>query len=249
MCSVLCAEDLCTIKPFADSDVVLAPTNEMQSEMYSTLIRNGVITISPESNLDAFVDDDTFPITYKVYRVEYQLNLAYPDDKQTLFDAILRPSYYTDDQKDDALCMWRQIATGECIEYLMYQLKQVGFLGSNGSKFEPGQKTLKVFGLLLDHYSVAQIYYIIWKAVTETSRLYLEKGLSKRHAANAVITACERIGDRARLNGWNIPQYNRIRDLPQSALSSYYFDRVLGIGDLGFTLPPQTNVLDIKLKP
>ena len=30
-----------------------------------------------------------------------------------------------------------------------------------------------------------------------------------------------------------------IKELPQSSLSAYFFNRVLGIGDLGFTTPPQ----------
>ncbi|MDU2196703.1 MAG: hypothetical protein E7E26_13245 [Clostridiales bacterium] len=70
------------------------------------------------------------------------------------------------------------------------------------------------------------------------SKLYLEKGISKKHAANSVIGACERYAERAKINGWDLTQYNRIKDLPQSVLSLFYFNRVLGIGEMGFRVPP-----------
>lgn len=41
-----------------------------------------------------------------------------------------------------------------------------------------------------------------------------------------------------KINGWDLTQYNRIKDLPQSELSLFYFNRVLGIGEMGFRVPP-----------
>ena len=66
----------------------------------------------------------------------------------------------------------------------------------------------------------------------------LEKGISKQHAANTAIGVCQRYAERAKLNGWDLAQYNRIKDIPQSVLSTFYFNRVLGIGEMGFRVPP-----------
>ena len=159
--------------------------------------------------------------------------MYYPEDKQALIDDILNPTYYSPVDQEAALNMWKKIALGECLQYLKFSLTKVKF------PFTPGPKTYKVFDMLLNDFSTAQIYGIIWKAVAATAKLQLEKGLSKNHAANAVITACERIGERARLQGWNLAEYRRIAELPQSELSAFFFNRVLGIGDLGFTSPPQ----------
>ena len=105
---------------------------------------------------------------------------------------------------------------------------------------EPQNSGCKTFEILLDDFSVSQIYGIIWKAVADASMLYLEKGITKKHAANSVIGACERYAERAKMNGWALTEYSRIRDLPQSALSSFFFNRVLGIGDMVFKVPPTT---------
>lgn len=109
-----------------------------------------------------------------------------------------------------------------------------------GFDFTPGDKTYKTFEILLDDYSVSQIYGIIWKAVAAASKLYLEKRITKKHAASYVIGACERYAERAKMNGWTLTEYRRIRYLSQSAFSSFFFNRVLGIGDMGFKVSHTT---------
>ena len=233
LCRALCKENLFEIKPYSGSNRVLAPTNELCSQLYRSLSHDEIIAVSPTSPLEAFVvDDEDFPNRYYTYKVTYYLNLLFPVNKQDLFTEILAPSYYSVEYEDEALDLWRKIAVSECVEYLDYQLRKVGF------DFTPGDKTYKTFEILLNDFSVSQIYGIIWKAVADASKLYLEKGISKKHAANSVIGACERYAERAKMNGWTLTEYSRIRDLPQSELSSFFFNRVLGIGDMGFKVPP-----------
>lgn len=233
LCRALCKENLFEIRPYIYSNAVLAPTIDLVVQIYKSLHRDGIIAVSPTSSTEAFdVNADDFPNTYYVDRVTYYLNLVFPPNRQELFDEILNPTYYSPKHRDDALALWRKIAVGECLEYLVYRLQNVGFA------FNPGDKTCKMFDILLNDFSVSQIYGIIWRAVSDVSKLYLEKGISKIYAANCVIGACERNAERAKMNGWVLTEYHRIKDLPQSALSSFFFNRVLGIGDKGFTLPP-----------
>ena len=235
LCRALCAENLFEIKPYIGSNTVLAPTDQLSAQMYKTLCHREAIAVSPNSPVEAFVvDSEDFPRTYYTFAVTYYLNLVFPDDKRELFSEMLVPTYYSAEYQEEATELWRKIAVAECLEYLNYQLVKVGF------GFTPGEKTYKTFEILLNDFSVAQIYGIIWKCVADASKLYLERGISKKHAANSVIGACERYAERAKMNGWNLTEYSRIRDLPQSALSSFFFNRVLGIGDMGFKVPPTT---------
>ena len=233
ICRALLKENLYEIAPFSNSEVILTPTDILRKKLYSSLIHNQVIAVSPQSTLDAFdIDSEDFPNTFYIYRVTYFLNLIFPANKKDLFTEILDPSYYCPENADEAVILWKEIAVAECIEYLQYQLDKVNF------EFTPGEKTYKTFDIILNDFSVSQIYGIIWRAVADASKLYLEKGLSKKHAANSVIGACERYAERAKINGWDLTQYNRIKDLPQSVLSLFYFNRVLGIGEMGFRVPP-----------
>lgn len=233
LCRALLKENLYEIVPYSESEVVLTPTDDLRKKLYSNLIHDQIIAVSPQSPLEAFAtDSEDFPNTFYTYKVTYFLNLVFPPNKQDLFTEILNPSYYSADCANEALVLWREIAVAECIEYLQYQLDKVNF------EFTPGDKTYKTFEIMLNDFSVSQIYGIIWRAVADASKLYLEKGISKKHAANSVIGACERYAERAKINGWDLTQYNRIKDLPQSELSLFYFNRVLGIGEMGFRVPP-----------
>lgn len=233
LCRALLKENLYEIAPYSGAEVILAPTDDLRTKIYSDLIHTQIIAVSPQSPLEAFpTDSEDFPNTFYTYKVTYFLNLVFPKNKQDLFTEILNPSYYSADYADEALELWKEIAVAECIEYLQYQLDKVNF------EFTPGEKTYKTFEIILNDFSVSQIYGIIWRSVADASKLYLEKGISKKHAANSVIGACERYAERAKINGWDLTQYNRIKDIPQSTLSLFYFNRVLRIGDMGFRVPP-----------
>lgn len=233
LCRTLLKENLYEIAPYENIHMALTPTDEFRKQIYLSLIHNNIIKVSPVSSIEAFdTKAEDFPNTYYIYKVIYNLNLEFPPNKQDLFTEILNPTYYCKDLEEEALSLWRKIAVDECIQYLVYQLDNVGF------DFSPGEKTYKTLEIILEDFSVSQVYGIIWKAVADASKLYLEKGMSKNHAANTTISACERYAERAKINGWDLKGYSRIKDLPQSSLSLFFFNRVLGIGDLGFTMPP-----------
>lgn len=117
---------------------------------------------------------------------------------------------------------------------MIYQIRSVSF------EFEAGDKTYATFDELLNHFSISQIYGIIWKAVADASKLYLEKKIPKKQAANSVIGACQRYAERARLKNWKLTEYNRIKEISQSNISEFYFNIVIKIGDLGFKMSPTT---------
>lgn len=233
LCRAYLCEDLFEIRSTCENNIVLAPSNDLSCEIYNNLIGAKVIKVSPLSPINAFVfDENNSPEEYNKYQVFYNLNLVFTPSADELFNKILNPSYYSSKHRDDALLLWKKIALAECIEYLKYSLNKIGF------RFSPGKKTYITFDILLNDFSTSQIYGIIWKAVADASKLYLEKSLSKQHAANTVIGACERYAERTKIKNWELVKYKRVRDLPQSILSLFFFNRVLGIGEKGFDNPP-----------
>ena len=233
ICRSLLKENLYEIMPYQDSDVILTPADEMTQELYTTLIYQRAICVSPDNPVEAFnLESEDFPNRFYTYRTMYDLNLVFPSNKKDLFERILNPTYYSKENKEEALALWKEIAVAECVEYLEYQLNKVGF------QFSAGDKTHATFDGMLDTFSVSQIFGIIWRAIADSSRLYLQGGISRRHAANSAIGACERYAERAKINKWDLVQYNRPHDLPQSDLSLFYYNRVLEIGEMGFRVPP-----------
>lgn len=231
---VLC-EDMFNINPYDErgTDVELAPTEEMTYDILRRLCRENIIAVSELSNIDAFPgEQDNYPNTYYMNKVMYKLNLVLPSNKKELYEKIFNPDYYNETLMEEAYSLWMEIAKAECVEFLIYELDKVDF------DFSPGEKTYQTFELLLHDFSTAQIYGIINKCVSDASKYYLQGDISRKRAANSVIGGCRRYAERAITNNWTLVNYGRRRDLPQSELSVFFYNRVLGIGEKGFNEKP-----------
>ncbi|MGO1042170.1 hypothetical protein ACTPEO_05485 [Clostridioides difficile] len=228
------SEDMSNIIPIENLDGVLAPAY-LESDLLRYLNQKNIILVHPMSKIAAFENDRNFPNTFNMNLVNYHLNIKYEKDKFETIREIINPRIDIDEQQ--AYFIWNDIAMNECLEYLNYQMNKVGF------DFNPGEKTILVMSELLDNFSVSQIYSIIYRSITNATRYYQEGNVSKKQAANSVITKCQSYGEVALSNQWEIKGYSRIKDLPQSSLSEFLFNRVLKIGDNGFNSVPSIDFL------
>ena len=231
------SEDMEVILPLNDAERELAPTIGYIKEILSYLIGRGVISVDSNSRIDAFLDsneekDFEFPNVYYITMVKYRINIVGDEDIKNILSKIINPKSFSDADKEDALNIWKEIALEECIEYFEYQMKSVRF------DFNIGEKTIAIFKDLLENFSVSQIYGIIYKSVANATKYYQESSVSKKQAANSVIGGCQRYAERAMINNWELAKYSRIKELPQSMISEFFFDRVIGVGSLGFNMPP-----------
>lgn len=231
------SEDMEVILPLNDAERELAPTIGYIKEILSYLIGRGVVSVDSNSSIDAFLDsneekDIEFPNVYYITIVKYRINIVGDEDIKNILSKIINPKSFSDADKEDALNIWKEIALEECIEYFEYQMKSVRF------DFNIGEKTIAIFKDLLENFSVSQIYGIIYKSVANATKYYQESSVSKKQAANSVIGGCQRYAERAMINNWELAKYSRIKELPQSMISEFFFDRVIGVGSLGFNMPP-----------
>ena len=231
------SEDMEVILPLNDAERELAPTIGYIKEILSYLIGRGVVSVDSNSSIDAFLDsneekDIEFPNVYYITMVKYRINIVGDEDIKNILSKIINPKSFSDADKEDALNIWKEIALEECIEYFEYQMKSVRF------DFNIGEKTIAIFKDLLENFSVSQIYGIIYKSVANATKYYQESSVSKKQAANSVIGGCQRYAERAMINNLELAKYSRIKELPQSMISEFFFDRVIGVGSLGFNMPP-----------
>lgn len=231
------SEDMEVILPLNDAERELAPTIGYIKEILSYLIGRGVVSVDSNSSIDAFLDsneekDIEFPNVYYITMVKYRINIVGDEDIKNILSKIINPKSFSDADKEDALNIWKEIALEECIEYFEYQMKSVRF------DFNIGEKTIAIFKDLLENFFVSQIYGIIYKSVANATKYYQESSVSKKQAANSVIGGCQRYAERAIINNWELAKYSRIKELPQSMISEFFFDRVIGVGSLGFNMPP-----------
>lgn len=225
------SEDTKKIISLGTTKLKFSPNDDYSTRILQYLINKEIIVPCPESNLNYFILNEDESISYYIYKVDYNLNLDIYDAYMDNVFALMNPES-VGYNKDEALRLWKEIALEEVLEIFDYEMKKTRF------GFNPGEKTILVFKDLLDNFSVGQVYSIIWRQVANASKWYQEGGISKRHAANSVITNCQSFGERALNERWQLSNYSRPKECKQSMLSKFYFDRVLEIGDLGFNVVP-----------
>ena len=233
LCNALLRTDGQTILPYNRVKIKLAATKELVQDIYKELLQSKAITISTESDIDAFdLGAHDFPKTYDVEKLTYRLNLDYYQVTQDIFDLTANPCEYSMGNEMEEYNLWCKIAVSECVEYLQYRLNKVGF------DFSPGAKTHSTFLKLLEDYSVSQIYYIIWCKVNDASRWYLESKVSKPRAANSVIGACAKYGETALFYGRELPQYHKPKECLPNKLTQFFYQNVLSFGQEANNIVP-----------
>ncbi|ERM17763.1 hypothetical protein [Brevibacillus laterosporus] len=220
----------------------LTPTDELTKELVSDLWNKKIILVHPSSPTDAFPTGDNYPNTFYTYKVLYHVNVEGASDKKQTLKQLLHPkSEVFLDDPNFCFDMWREIALAECIQYLMHSLKKVGF------EFTVGEKTIAVINDLLEHFSTAQIWGIIYRSIANATKYYQETRIPKKQAANSVIGHIQRFGERALGERWELKNYGRDFDLPQSFISEIFFNRILQIGASGFQEKPSKERITTRI--
>lgn len=227
-------EDFNFIHPIETFTNPLAPTESYQNEIIKSLSEKNIIVIHPESDPACFVnvEPSTGDFRYYPLKVKWSVNVKQEDlNKVPLIDSIINPSEGYD--SEDAFLLWRKIALNESIEYFSYSVNTI-----MGIKYSIGEKTISVLEDLLNDFSVSQVYNIIYRSTNNALRFQKEQRTSTHHAANTIIGNAQSYAERAKLNNWDLQRYGRRKECPESALSRFFFERVLKIGYAGFNDKP-----------
>lgn len=233
------SEDFYSVSPFSENLTSLAPTYEFQSEIVQHLYTKGIITISSESDLNAFEFDEELTETDAYYptRVIWEFLPSMTDGEKRIYlkdvEALAKSGDWVEKWKADEASLWQLVAKYECFEYYSYLLSQRGY-----DREEYGPKTHSVFETLLETYSVSQVFNLSWQAVRDTTDYIVRESLPRYHAKNSFIGAIQRKADKATAEGWEIKCSRRDFKCPQTVLSSTFFDVFLELGQAAFDSPP-----------
>ena len=230
------------LEPLKDVANNLAPTKEFEVELIKTLTGKDLIIphkISDINNFEIeFKDEErqSASVSHGIYEVPYRINIEPMDlDYDEMIKRLMYPS---PELFSNEFCyeMWKKISFYESMQYLLYQMNEVGY------SFNPGKKTYAVLEQLLESFSVSQVYNIIFRAVANSTTRYQSGKITKIHAQNSVIASCEMQGQRAIAENWELKGYNRIRELPESLPSQVLFNSIMQISALGFYEKPTKDL-------
>ena len=229
-------DDFSAIAPLATYQQPFAPTKALAIEFLGQLYQEGWISVHPETPVDSleFADES---ITFELDRVLWALPFESPDSTAATINTSLEALFH---DKTHWLPHWseqqaefsRKVALYECLQYLEFSLSEQGY------PFGVLNKAVHVFDILLDVYSISQIFNFTWRATRDTIAFYQrETSARKQHAAGIIVDAIQTQGENARARHGDVKPYHRNPRCPQSTVSEVYFNTVLKIGDDGFYKP------------
>ncbi len=224
----------------------LAPTSELTKTILTHLGARRLVSVSAESPIDAFEYDDelTRVTAHYIFKVRYRLFPMLPfeliPEALRTIDSMANEGFWlprAETTAGEALALWKELALHECLETFQHQ-------GELHNLQPPsGDKTILTFQSLLEDFSVAQVYNIVWSAARNAAAYYQRGGITKSQAANSMVGGCRSRGDKARVEGWEVKPYSRNFDRPRSELNLVLHDVFLKIGELGFTHKPSKDLL------
>jgi len=237
------SEDMEFVSPFSNETPLLAPTYELTNHIVKHLYAKGILSISHQSDTEAFEYDEEYSEIEAYYpvKVEWKFLPGLDTNSKRSFvtdvEQQVRDGEWPDEWFSEADKQWHNIGKYECFEYFDYLLRQRNF---QIDKF--GEKTHSVFEEVLKKYSIAQAFKLTWMAVRDTVDYLVKQGIPTYKGKNHFIGSVQRKAERFSANKWEVKPSRRDFGCPQSVLSSTYFNLFLEVGDQGFEAKlPQIN--------
>ncbi|MCQ2515487.1 MAG: hypothetical protein MJ094_01325 [Saccharofermentans sp.] len=226
------------LEPYEKTQSALTPGDLTTKAIYTILTDLDVLVPSPDSNPNAFTDIGS----YSFDKVKYKVNLTCSDGS-SLFSYFSQPHFFNSAMVDNALKLWKIIAAQECLQYLNYKLRKIN-MPPNLSK-----KAMDTILLILENYSVSEFYFIVYCVIGRVAEKYEEvKYMTRAKASVYAVNQCRYFAENRLVKKRERIKYDRISDLPQSEISSYFFNVVTKLGDRGFYEVPSRSLLEEMLK-
>ncbi|KAF1302466.1 hypothetical protein, partial [Candidatus Enterococcus willemsii] len=134
------------------------------------LANKRIIVVSSESKIEAFPMEEDFPRSYYITRVEWKLNIKFPEnmEKDNILDFLKYPNASIVSEERESNYLWRLMAIGELIRLVKWQMEEFNFtfkIDTDNDKFKD------LFNRLLENLTPAQIYALIWSSVRKADNL------------------------------------------------------------------------------
>jgi hypothetical protein len=235
-------ENLTKIMPVSMFDQPLTADKDFSTEIIKHLHQNGLIYVHPDTEPEAFVNNDISQ--FYIYHVYYAppISQSSPDDPKSLVTELhqLINAEWSEEWCQEALDIWKKVALSECKEYLLFVLDEHHF------EFNPGEKTTQYLEYALSNFSTAQVFNTIWRVAKDAAAYYQREQISKRQAANAAIASIQKYSERAIAENWEIKPYKRNYKCPQAIISEVFYNFALKLGEDGFQIIPNIETIRSK---
>ncbi len=232
------SEDLRLALPYAARQQPLSPLLRHVNDMVRALFHARVIAPDPDSSLSAFDFGEGTPETFFPDRVDWAFlpGLSGGEKLDYVRKLDLSLAQAVEHTRGDAAAhdvlrgLWLEIACLEAQDFLAKRLEEYGYHDEGA-----GTKTVSVLEDLVTRFSLGEVCHVIYIATRNAMDYAHRKDLGRGHALNLVPGNLEMTANKYEAEGW-LKAYGRNARCPQSTLSAYFFDKILGLGEEYFSM-------------
>lgn len=226
--------------PLAEANPPLSPTAYEDYQILARLHERGYIAVDPASDAAAFEwDECDRPERFDPLRVRWMLAdfpLASAEAPHVRREVLADVS-----EGDHAalLRLCRSVLVQECFQFLELVLDR------NQLSCFPGRGTRELFERLVEDFSVAQVYNLIWRSARAAVEYAAKAAITPEHAGATVVHEISRKADYALATAMELKPYRRDWGAPRSRLGEVVFDLLLEIGEDAAFLTPWRALQDV----
>ena len=220
----------------------ITPTHEGSRAALRTFHTDrGLIRPAPcQQDLSGFVMTEEGGLQWQWHAVR---TVLVPHFSGSTNDALTIASARLPDTAEDGMAAWSECATEACMAYLYGLLKKDDFYLLDEGECEDVTRSLAV---AVQHYSVAQVWSLIWKCVRDAEVLCARPYYSAAKAAATIPGKIDRAVQAARGSRRELPAYLRTGSNPACELE-ILFQTQFGINEK--TTPAEARSIFAKFDP
>jgi hypothetical protein len=229
-----------SVGPLTGANPPLSPTAYEDYQILARLHERGHIAVDPTSDPTAFEwDEYGRPERFDPLRIRWRLAdfpLASAEAPRVRREVLADAS-----EGDHAalLRLCRTVLVQECFQFLELVLDR------NQLSFFPGRGTRELFERLVEDFSVAQVYNLIWRSARGAVEYAGKAAITPEHAGATVVHEISRKAEYALATATELKPYRRDRGAPRSRLGEIVFDLLLEIGEDAAFLTPWRALQDV----
>lgn len=177
------------------------------------LVEKNMLSVSPESKESAFTFIDDRISSFEAYSVDFYVNCTSIEELfSTAFDNLINENMNVANEIHEI------VSIAECLEYLYFNIHKIY------SQFHAGSKTISLLTRMLEHYSVEQVYSLIFRGIKNAVHYGHINNMYSKMIASLCIAKIESLFEITIKNDWEISPYNRTPECSKSILRNLVDD-------------------------
>ena len=214
-------------------------TTQLFIEIITNLIERKIIGISSDIKYEPFFQTSK-PDFFNNGRTKiYFLNIKGIETSELKME-ISCPKIDIKQNTSALIEIWRKINIDESKTLLQYCLKYVDFPCNVLEESE------NIFLLFWEYFSISQVFGLLDRCLGYATKEYQAGKISKTDAGGYLLKQFKFQAERAVSKNWKLSSYFRPREIPESSLSKFFFQEIIGQKDGWFNLVPNSILKEWK---